>query len=90
MSTFWGEYKMAKTKEDKEIIGNYDRFVIKKAEHNKEIEIAKKLIKMSLEISKISEATGLTKEEIEKIKRSDNMRLYDVILKDNVHIAALL
>ncbi len=81
---------MAKTKEDKEIIGNYDRFVIKKAEHNKEIEIAKKLIKMSLEISKISEATGLTKEEIEKIKRSDNMRLYDVILKDNVHIAALL
>lgn len=40
----------------------------KKGELNAKTEIAKKLIELGVEDNKIIEATGLTKEEIEKIK----------------------
>ena len=41
---------------------------IKKGEKNKQIEIAKKLLSMGLTIMQIAEATGLTEEEIAKLK----------------------
>ena len=39
----------------------------KNGEKKKSIEIAKKLLKMKISVEQIIEATGLTKEEIEKL-----------------------
>jgi predicted transposase/invertase (TIGR01784 family) len=55
-------------------IGRADGIEIGKAdgimegERKKQIEIAKKLLEIGLEIEDIEKATGLTKEEIEKLK----------------------
>ena len=43
---------------------------IKKGEENEKIKIAKKLLEMKMPISQIAEATGLTEEEIEKLKKN--------------------
>lgn len=59
---------MATTKEKKEIVGNFERYVIKKAEHDKELEIAKKLKLKGMSFEDISEITGLKINEIEKLK----------------------
>lgn len=40
-----------------------------KGEKKKSIEIAKKLLKMGMTVEQVIDATGLTKEEIEKIKK---------------------
>lgn len=40
---------------------------VEEGERKKQIEIAKKMLKMKLTIEQIEEATGLTKEEIEKL-----------------------
>ena len=42
--------------------------IIKEEEHNNQIEIAKNLLKLNLTTDNISLATGLTKEEINKLK----------------------
>ena len=39
-----------------------------KGEKQKSIEIAKKLLRMGMTVEKVMDATGLTNEEIEKIK----------------------
>jgi predicted transposase/invertase (TIGR01784 family) len=41
---------------------------IKEGAINKQIEIAKNLLSMNLSIEQIKEATGLTKEELERLK----------------------
>lgn len=43
----------------------------KEGEKKKQIEIAKKLLKMNLDISKIQEVTGLSLEEIKKLEKDD-------------------
>ena len=57
--------KMAKTKEEKEVIGNFERFVIKK----EKLDTAKIMLKNNEPIEKIVKYTGLKKEEIEKLKK---------------------
>ena len=44
-----------------------DFFIKKSAEEKKQKEIAKNLLKMGIDTSKVIEATGLKKEEIEKL-----------------------
>lgn len=44
-----------------------DFFIRKRAEEKKQKEIAKNLLKMGIYTSKVIEATGLKKEEIEKL-----------------------
>ena len=46
----------------------YRSMAIKEGRKEEKKEIAKKLLKLGLEINKIIEATGLTKEEIENLK----------------------
>ena len=42
--------------------------ILKEKEHNKQIEIAKNLLKNNVDINIITSSTGLSKEEINKIK----------------------
>ena len=56
--------KMAKTKEEKQIIGNFEHFVIKK----EKLDTAKKMLREGEPVEKIIKYTGLSKTEIEKIK----------------------
>ena len=44
-----------------------DFFIKQRAEEKKQKEIAKNLLKMGIDTSKVIEATGLKKEEIEKL-----------------------
>ncbi len=41
-------------------------------EHQRSIEIAKNLLDLDIEINKIVKATGLTEEEINRLKESSN------------------
>ena len=57
-------------KRDLELKSEYDEMVsmFKEKEHNKQIEIAKNLLKNNVDINIITSSTGLSKEEINKIK----------------------
>ncbi len=58
------------SKRDLELKSEYDEMVsmFKEKEHNKQIEIAKNLLKNNVDINIITSSTGLSKEEINKIK----------------------
>ena len=57
---------MIKAREEGEALGEAKGR--KKGERKKQLEIAKKLLKLGISIDKIEEATELTKEEIEELK----------------------
>ena len=70
------------SKRDLELKSEYDEMILefkekeeqlkeqlKEQEHNKQLEIAKKLLKNNVDINVIISSTGLSKEEINKIKR---------------------
>lgn len=64
--------RLAELREDWEMDRNSDMYWAKEeGKEEKKKEIARKLIKMKLPIEQIMEATGLTKEQIEKLEKED-------------------